>query len=258
MGSVRTRASDHRHLFVLSARGDDQLGGQRPRTPPSNLGHSPPPHALCVSWAGGRLRGNGSGLQLGSARLGHLRSWWTPQEHVGRGAEGLAGIGARPARRQGSMWPRGCPGRAPATLSREARRPEPGECTCVHASHTHTSPVGGASMPLQSLAVAGGGGGLSEAPGGNPRRRGHNLCPGGCGEQGSSEPVPLPLPLSLQGPWGVVGPRPLPVHVATSVALVAAALPLLPPGLLVPQGDVPGAVGRVTQPAGAPGPALHG
>lgn len=66
------------------------------------------------------------------------------------------------------------------------------------------------------------------------------------------------LPLVLCGPRGGARRRCVPVCGASSVALVTAALLLLPPGLLVPQGDVPGGSGAVSLGPQAPETALHG
>lgn len=49
-----------------------------------------------------------------------------------------------------------------------------------------------------------------------------------------------PLPLSLHWPGGHIRPRQGPVRIALGAALVTTTLLLLPPCLLVPQGDVPG------------------
>lgn len=208
-GVSEDTSSDHRHLFVLSARGDDQLGARDPGPLLPTLGtglrvwpRPPRPLRQLGWWKAPRKRLRAAARICPSRPSQELVDH--PQEHVGAGRRGLLGIRAWPSRRQGSVWPEACgqtnrkgplPRAPPATPS--LRSQEPGAQsprsahTRAHGPPAH-QPVGRASSRPPSLAVAGGGGGLSEAPDRNRRRRGHSLCPGGGGEQVSSEPVPPP------------------------------------------------------------------
>ena len=59
-----------------------------------------------------------------------------------------------------------------------------------------------------------------------------------------------PFSVGLLGPRGIIRPGCAPIHAAVGPALVVPALLLLPPCLLVPQGDVPAGSGGASPQAG--------
>lgn len=156
-------SSDHRRLFVLSAREDDQLRARDLGPVLPTLGTGPTPCPL-VRWAAGSSE-DGSGCR--TCRLGHLGAGG-PLRNTWARAEGVAGTMARPARRQGSVWPRPvgrstgrgrCPGRAQPRCPMRS----PGSAhTCAHA--TRTPARGGASSAPSGTSLLPGRG----RPGGAP------------------------------------------------------------------------------------------
>lgn len=209
-GVSEDTSSVHRHLFVLSARGDDQLGARDPGPLLPTLGTGlrgwprPPCPLRQLGWRKAPRKRLRAAARICPSRpsqelVDH------PQEHVGAGRRGFWGSGPGPlgARARCGQRPVGRPTeRGPLPRAPPAtpplRGPEPG----AHEVHTgHRTPACGAGLlQAPSLSVAGGGGGLAEAPD-RHRRRGHSLCPGGGGEQVSSEPMPPPSqpPGALRG-----------------------------------------------------------
>lgn len=232
--------------------------------------------ALCrvhtpVGGAGGSLQGSGSGPHV-STCLRHLACPWVGHRHRPPGGR------RAPAGRKGAQGP----GVGPEASGPTTQRPQPHlparEAQLLNTRTLHTRPphtphacTHAARTPqpgLDRLHAL-----LAEPRHAHARRRGKTqearpvrLPAGvtGCGESrpGSwwsrravSVQSRRPLPLSLRWLRGVARSRRVPVHGANSTALVTAALLLLPPGLLIPQGDVPGGSGDCvtdSRPAEAP------
>lgn len=208
-----------------------------PRSETSSPARTPP-----VRGAAGRSRENGSGPQSDPPILAVPGGGAPCQQHVWPAEQGpvemRAGpLGARarrgPEEDHTDSGPLPQDERQPCLPAREASgaRGTEHRCVCVCPRHpVHASQDGPPPNSLRGQLCAGAGVARG-APGGNQSRR-------------DSRPGPRWAGGSVQSwrccPCGLRGPRRAPVLVVHSCALVAAALLLLPPGLLVPQGDVPG------------------
>lgn len=134
---MRTRASDHRHLFVLSARGDDQLGARDPGPLLPTLGtaHPPMPSASAGQEEGSEETAQGCSSDLPVSAIsgagGPLRNTW------GAGRRGWRGSGPGPLGARARCGPEAAQGAPQPHCHEKPGAQSPGSAhVCTQATRT--------------------------------------------------------------------------------------------------------------------------